>query len=43
VRVEQRTVDVHIGRLRQALAAIECDSFVQTVRRSGYRFSLRIT
>jgi two-component system, OmpR family, phosphate regulon response regulator PhoB len=41
VRVEERTVDVHIGRLRQALLAIDCDTFVQTVRGSGYRFSLR--
>jgi two-component system, OmpR family, phosphate regulon response regulator PhoB len=41
VRVEERTVDVHIGRLRGALATIECDTFVQTVRSSGYRFSQR--
>jgi two-component system phosphate regulon response regulator PhoB len=43
VRVEERTVDVHIGRLRHALAEIAADTYVQTVRRTGYRFSLRTT
>ncbi|GAB4122528.1 MAG: phosphate regulon transcriptional regulator PhoB [Sideroxydans sp.] len=39
VFVEERTVDVHIRRLRQALEASGLDRFVQTVRGSGYRFS----
>jgi two-component system, OmpR family, phosphate regulon response regulator PhoB len=39
VYVEERTVDVHIRRLRKALAATGFDGFVQTVRGSGYRFS----
>jgi len=39
VFVEERTVDVHIRRLRQALETSGCDSLVQTVRGSGYRFS----
>ena len=39
VRVEERTVDVHIRRLRSSLAAIGCADYVQTVRGSGYRFS----
>ena len=39
VRVEERTVDVHIRRLRQSLKTIGCADFVQTVRGSGYRFS----
>jgi two-component system, OmpR family, phosphate regulon response regulator PhoB len=39
VRVEERTVDVHIRRLRQALEALGCAAYVQTVRGSGYRFS----
>jgi two-component system phosphate regulon response regulator PhoB len=39
VFVEERTVDVHIRRLRQALEASGLDSLVQTVRGSGYRFS----
>ncbi|MBI5861961.1 MAG: phosphate regulon transcriptional regulator PhoB [Rhodocyclales bacterium] len=39
VFVEERTVDVHIRRLRAALEATGHDSLVQTVRGSGYRFS----
>jgi two-component system phosphate regulon response regulator PhoB len=39
VFVEERTVDVHIRRLRQALEPSGMDSLVQTVRGSGYRFS----
>ncbi|MEJ2060570.1 MAG: phosphate regulon transcriptional regulator PhoB [Gammaproteobacteria bacterium] len=37
--VEERTVDVHILRLRKALAPFSYDRFVQTVRGAGYRFS----
>lgn len=39
VYVEERTVDVHVLRLRKALAPFGCDRFVQTVRGAGYRFS----
>lgn len=39
VYVEERTVDVHIRRLRKALEASGFDRFVQTVRGAGYRFS----
>ncbi|MEH6517656.1 MAG: phosphate regulon transcriptional regulator PhoB [Halioglobus sp.] len=41
VYVEERTVDVHIRRLRKALqdSAHDCSDFVQTVRGTGYRFS----
>lgn len=39
VFVEERTVDVHIRRLRQALEPAGCDGLVQTVRGSGYRFA----
>jgi len=39
VFVEERTVDVHIRRLRQALEAPGLEGLVQTVRGSGYRFS----
>lgn len=41
VYVEERTVDVHIRRLRKALCADEGDysDLVQTVRGTGYRFS----
>ncbi len=37
--VEERTVDVHILRLRKALGEHGYDRFVQTVRGAGYRFS----
>ena len=40
VFVEERTVDVHIRRLRVALEPIKMDNLVQTVRGSGYRFSV---
>jgi two-component system phosphate regulon response regulator PhoB len=39
VFVEERTVDVHIRRLRCALEPSALDGLVQTVRGSGYRFS----
>ena len=39
VFVEERTVDVHIRRLRCALEPSFHDGLVQTVRGSGYRFS----
>lgn len=39
VFVEERTVDVHIRRLRQVLEPSGLDSLIQTVRGSGYRFS----
>lgn len=41
VYVEERTVDVHIRRLRKALTASGYDKLVQTVRGAGYRFSPR--
>jgi two-component system phosphate regulon response regulator PhoB len=37
--VDQRTVDVHIGRLRKVLAEHQLEYLVQTVRGMGYRFS----
>jgi two-component system phosphate regulon response regulator PhoB len=42
VYVEERTIDVHIRRLRKALEEHGYDRFVQTVRGSGYRFSTRL-
>ena len=42
VYVEERTVDVHIRRLRKALLLEEHDRFVQTVRGAGYRFSTKV-
>lgn len=48
VYLEERTIDVHIRRLRKALSAVEDNStdidyarLVQTVRGAGYRFSVR--
>lgn len=41
VYVEDRTIDVHIRRLRKALAPWDYDRFIQTVRGTGYRFSTR--
>ena len=41
VYVEERTVDVHIRRLRKALDGTGAERFVQTVRGAGYRFSTR--
>lgn len=41
VYVEERTIDVHIRRLRKALEASGYDRFIQTVRGAGYRFSAR--
>ncbi|WP_198246884.1 phosphate regulon transcriptional regulator PhoB [methane-oxidizing endosymbiont of Gigantopelta aegis] len=39
VYVEERTVDVHIRRLRKVLAEHGCKEAIQTVRGFGYRFS----
>ena len=39
VYIEERTVDVHIRRLRKALEPSGHDHVLQTVRGSGYRFS----
>lgn len=42
VYVEERTVDVHIRRLRKALQIDQHDRFIQTVRGTGYRFSTKL-
>lgn len=39
VFIEERTVDVHIKRLREALGGCGCSGMVETVRGAGYRFS----
>lgn len=41
VYVEERTVDVHVRRLRKALLDVKADRYIQTVRGAGYRFSVR--
>ena len=42
VYIEERTVDVHIRRLRKALQEYGYDTFIQTVHGTGYRFSQQI-
>ena len=42
VYVEERTVDVHIRRLRKTLEPSRLDYMVQTVRGAGYRFSAAV-
>ena len=41
VYVEERTIDVHVRRLRKSLEKFGLERFVQTVRGSGYRFSAK--
>jgi two-component system phosphate regulon response regulator PhoB len=41
VYIEDRTIDVHIRRLRKVLEPFAADRYVQTVRGTGYRFSTR--
>lgn len=48
VYLEERTIDVHIRRLRKALSqvkgtTINYSKLIQTVRTAGYRFSIRST
>lgn len=39
VFIEERTVDVHVKRLREALAPVRCSQLVETVRGAGYRMT----
>jgi two-component system, OmpR family, phosphate regulon response regulator PhoB len=39
VFIEERTVDVHVKRLRDALSAVQCAHLIETVRGAGYRIS----
>jgi two-component system phosphate regulon response regulator PhoB len=39
VFIEERTVDVHVKRLREALAPVRCAALLETVRGAGYRFT----
>ena len=41
VFIEERTVDVHIKRLREALAPVGCSALIETVRGVGYRMTQR--
>lgn len=42
VYIEERTVDVHIRRLRKVLSDSGFDRYIQTVHGSGYRFSQQL-
>ena len=37
VFIEERTIDVHVKRLREALAPVRCSHLIETVRGAGYR------
>jgi two-component system, OmpR family, phosphate regulon response regulator PhoB len=39
VFIEERTVDVHVKRLREALSTVNCQHLIETVRGAGYRFA----
>jgi two-component system phosphate regulon response regulator PhoB len=39
VFIEERTVDVHVKRLREALAPANCSQLIETVRGAGYRMT----
>lgn len=39
VFIEERTVDVHIKRLREALQPVDCAALIETVRGAGYRMA----
>jgi two-component system phosphate regulon response regulator PhoB len=42
VYIEERTVDVHVRRLRQTLEPFKLEGLIQTVRGAGYRFSEQV-
>lgn len=42
VYIEERTVDVHIKRLREALEPVNCSRMIETVRGAGYRLSRQV-
>jgi len=39
VFIEERTVDVHVKRLREALQPVQCAQMIETVRGAGYRLT----
>ncbi len=42
VFIEERTVDVHVKRLREALAPVHCSALIETVRGAGYRMTQQL-
>ena len=43
VFIEERTVDVHVKRLREALAPGQCAGLIETVRGAGYRLTQQLS
>lgn len=43
VFIEERTVDVHVKRLREALEPVQCSRMIETVRGAGYRLTQQVT
>ncbi|MFN3860421.1 MAG: phosphate regulon transcriptional regulator PhoB [Roseateles sp.] len=39
VFIEERTIDVHVKRLREALQRVQCERMIETVRGAGYRLT----
>jgi two-component system phosphate regulon response regulator PhoB len=42
VFIEERTVDVHVKRLREALTPVQCAVLIETVRGAGYRLTQQV-
>ena len=42
VYIEERTVDVHVKRLREALTPVQCAGLIETVRGAGYRLAQQL-
>lgn len=42
VFIEERTVDVHVKRLREALSPVHCGQLIETVRGAGYRMTQQL-
>ncbi len=42
VFIEERTVDVHVKRLREALAPVQCAQMIETARGAGYRLTQHV-
>ena len=42
VFIEERTVDVHVKRLREALSPVQCSALIETVRGAGYRLTQQL-
>ncbi len=43
VFIEERTVDVHVKRLREALSPVSCSQMIETVRGAGYRLTQHVS